>query len=221
MNDQTSTVALPSTNRTEAFSDAVIAIAITLLVLEIRVPAVGPHESLAHALLHLWPKYATYAVSFLTIGVMWINHHALFERVARVDRRLLFVNIAVLMAIAFVPFPTAVLGDYLQDSNASRAASVLYGANMLLVGLGFLALGLHLLSHPELRQADFHDADVRSGLRRTLFGPAAYVVAIAVSFVNAYAALGIYAFVVIYFSVSQLSGLGRGRTVAPGAGMYR
>jgi len=219
VSDQAPTVALPSTNRTEAFSDAVIAIAITLLVLEIRVPAVGPHESLAHALLHLWPKYATYAVSFLTIGVMWINHHALFERIARVDRRLLFVNIAVLMAIAFVPFPTAVLGDYLQDSNASRAASVLYGANMLLVGLGFLALWLHLLPHPELRRPDFQDADVRSGLRRTLFGPACYVVAIAVSFVNAYAALAIYAFVVVYFSVSQLSGLGRGGRVAPDGGM--
>src|SRR5436190_3829704 len=75
-------------SRLEAFSDGVLAIAITLLVLEIRVPEVRHNESLAHALLQLWPKYATFAVSFITIGIMWINHHALFAGVARVDRRL-------------------------------------------------------------------------------------------------------------------------------------
>jgi uncharacterized membrane protein len=196
----------PTTARTEAFSDAVIAIAITLLVLEIRVPDVGPHESLARALWDLWPKYATFAVSFLTIGVMWVNHHALFERIGRIDRRLMFVNLVLLMAIAFVPFPTAVFGDYVNsDAQNSHTAAALYGINMLLVGLGFLAMWWRLLGHPELRVSGFSDADVRQSLRRTLLGPAVYVVAIAVSFVSAPAALVLYAAVVVYFSVGQIS----------------
>ena len=194
-----------STARVEAFSDAVLAIAITLLVLEIRVPVVGKDESLAHALLHLWPKYATFAVSFLTIGVMWINHHSLFERIRFVDRRLLFVNLFLLMTISFVPFPTAVLGDYVQDADAGHAAAALYGINMLFVGLGFLGLWLRLLSRPELRVANFTDDDVRLGLRRTIVGPLTYVAAIIVSFISAPAALAMYAAIVVYFSVGQIS----------------
>jgi uncharacterized membrane protein len=195
----------PSTARVEAFSDAVIAIAITLLVLEIHVPVVKEGESLARALLHLWPKYATFAVSFLTIGVMWINHHSLFERIARVDRRLLFVNLFVVMSISFVPFPTAVLGDYVKDANAGHAAAALYGINMLFVGLGFLGLWLHLLAHPELRVAGFTDEGVRLALRRTIVGPLTYIVAIGLSFISAPAALAMYAAIVVYFAVGQIS----------------
>ncbi|HTL84957.1 MAG TPA: TMEM175 family protein [Acidimicrobiia bacterium] len=194
-----------SSGRVEAFSDAVIAIAITLLVLEIRVPVLKDGESLSRALLDLWPKYATFAVSFLTIGVMWINHHTLFERIQRVDRRLLFVNLFLLMAISFVPFPTAVLGDYVQNAQAGHAAAALYGINMLLVGVGFLGLWMHLAAHPELRVASFTDDDVRQALRRTVIGPLTYVVAIVVSFISAPAALAMYAAIVVYFAVGQIS----------------
>jgi len=197
--------AAPSTSRTEAFSDAVIAIAITLLVLEIRVPAVGPHESLARALWDLWPKYATFAVSFLTIGVMWVNHHAMFERIGRIDRRLMFINLVLLMTIAFVPFPTAVFGDYVDDPHNGHTAAALYGINMLFVGFGFLAMWMRLLHHPELRAPGFGDAEVRQSLRRTLPGPITYGVAIGVSFVSAPAALAMYAAVVVYFAVGQIS----------------
>jgi uncharacterized membrane protein len=194
-----------TTDRTETFSDAVIAIAITLLVLEIKVPVVRHDESLARALADEWPKYATFAVSFLTIGIMWINHHALFERIARIDRRLMFVNLGLLMAISFVPFPTAVLGDYVQDADQGHVAAALYGMNMLIVGIGFVALWWHLLAHPELRAPGYSDADVRQSIRRTLPGPLTYVVAIVVSFVSAPAALALYAAVVCYFAVGQVS----------------
>ena len=194
-------------SRTEAFSDAVIAIAITLLVLEIKVPVVRHDQSLGRALWDEWPKYATFAVSFLTIGIMWINHHALFERIARIDRRLMFVNLALLMTISFVPFPTAVLGDYVQEGDQGHVAAALYGVNMLLVGLGFLALWWHLLAHPDLRAPGFTEADVRRSIRRTLPGPITYAVAIGVSFVSAPAALALYAAVVCYFSVGQISRL--------------
>ena len=112
-----------TTSRVEAFSDGVLAIAITLLVLEIRPPDVPSGSTLAKELLHLWPKYAVFAVSFITIGIMWVNHHALFQGIASVDRSLLFVNLLLLMAISFVPFPTAVLGDYLRIALDPRQLS--------------------------------------------------------------------------------------------------
>jgi uncharacterized membrane protein len=196
---------LPGRGRTEAFSDGVMAIAITLLVLEIKVPVVGPHESLAGALGHQWPKYAAYAVSFVTIGIMWINHHAAFENIARVDRRLSFINLALLMAISFVPFPTAVLGDYVQSSTNGRVASAIYGVNLLFVGFGFLGLWLHLRAHPELRVPASTDERIAGAIRRTIVGPICYVVAIAVSFVSPITALVIYAGVVVYFSADQFT----------------
>jgi uncharacterized membrane protein len=205
MNDAVVERELPSRNRTEAFSDGVMAIAITLLVLEIKVPAVGPHESLAHALAQQWPKYATFAVSFVTIGIMWINHHALFENIARVDRRLSFINLFLLMAISFVPFPTAVLGDYVRVSHNGHVAAAIYGVNMLLVGIGFLGMWIHLRARPELRVVDATDERIHAALRRTFVGPACYVVAIGVSFLSASVALVIYAAVALYFSVDQFT----------------
>jgi len=95
-----------ATNRLEAFSDGVTAIAITLLVLEITVP---PGETLGLGLLHLWPSYLAYAISFVVIGAIWLNHHAMFDLIVRADHCLLLLNTLHLMFIAFLPFPTAVL----------------------------------------------------------------------------------------------------------------
>jgi uncharacterized membrane protein len=195
----------PGTARTEAFSDGVLAIAITLLVLEIGVPEVGPDETLTHALLHLWPKYATFAVSFLTIGIMWINHHALFDRVRVVDRRMQTLNLILLLTISFVPFPTAVLGDYVRDGENGSAAGVLYGLNMLLVGFAFLALWLHLLRHAELRTDSFDDNGVRTAIRRTIWGPIVYGLGVVVSLISAPAALILYAGIAVYFATGRIS----------------
>ncbi len=101
-----------STSRTEAFSDGIFAIAATLLVLELKVPQVEP-GGLADALLESWPSYATYVVSFLTIGIIWVNHHAVLDRIREVNRPLLFMNLMFLMVVADNLFPTALLGDYL------------------------------------------------------------------------------------------------------------
>ncbi len=196
-----------TTARAEAFSDGVLAIAITLLVLEIGVPAVPKDSTLAKELWSLWPKYATFAVSFLTIGIMWVNHHALFEGIAHSDRTLLFINLLLLMSISFVPFPTAVLGDYVQDADAGHAAAALYGANMLLVGIGFLALWRYLLAHPELRSPDLNDDGVRRALRRTVVGPLAYASSIAVALISAPAALVLFAALAGYFATGYVPAL--------------
>ena len=114
---------MTETARLETFSDGVFAIAATLLILEIKLPEGG--QSLTHQLLHLWPSYSAYAVSFLTIGIMWINHHTLFRQVGRVDRTFLAINVIFLMVIAFIPFPTHVLAAHLHQD--AKAAALFYG----------------------------------------------------------------------------------------------
>jgi uncharacterized membrane protein len=197
------------TARAEAFSDGVLAIAITLLVLEIRVPEVSEGSTLSSELLQQWPKYAVFAVSFITIGIMWVNHHALFGGVARVDRTLLFINLLLLMSISFLPFPTAVLGDYLREGDSGKAAAALYGMNMLLVGLGFLALWRYLLAHAELREPSLGDDGVRQALRRTVVGPLSYAAATLVALISAPAALIVFAALAFYFARGYVPALRR------------
>ena len=123
------------TARTEAFSDGVFAIAITLLVLEIQLPGRG---DLGDQLVHIWPSYLAYVTSFLSIGVMWVNHHAVFARLARADHGLLFLNTLLLLVVAFIPFPTPVLAQFVETGGA-RAAAVLYGATMSLTAITYFA----------------------------------------------------------------------------------
>src|SRR3954469_17222873 len=109
-----------STDRLETFSDGVFEIAVTLLILEIGVPHVARGD-LAHALVKLWPSYATYVVSFFTIGIIWVNHHSQFMQIERADRVLLFLNLYLLMWVAFIPFPTALLAEYLRAGRTSTS----------------------------------------------------------------------------------------------------
>ena len=121
--------------RVEAFSDGVFAIAITLLVLDISI-AESDYEHLRHALLHEWPAYLAYVTSFLTVGSVWIAHHNLFSRLRYIDPALLRLNLVLLMAAAFLPFPTSVLAQALHHGGAAeRTAVVFYGATALLIEL--------------------------------------------------------------------------------------
>src|SRR2546430_11848523 len=105
---------LSETDRTEAFSDSVLAIAVTLLVLDLRVPVRDTlHTSLATALTAQWPAYAAYVTSFLIIGIIWVNHHAVFELIGMADRTTLFLNLLLLMSVVAIPFTTALLSAYL------------------------------------------------------------------------------------------------------------
>ena len=120
------------TGRLETFSDGVFAIAATLLVLELSVRQA--HGDLGSELLHLWPAYLAYATSFLTIGIIWVNHHAIFELIARPDRTLLFVNTLFLLVVAFIPFPTRLVAHYLTGPD-ERAAVLAYDCTLLLMAI--------------------------------------------------------------------------------------
>jgi uncharacterized membrane protein len=117
----------------ETFSDGIFAIAATLLVLEF---SVGAYQgtNLGNALLHLWPSYLAYVTSFVTIGIIWMNHHWCVEAIGRVDRTLLFVNILLLMTVAFLPFPTKLVADYLQKPG-EQAAVLTYDATLVVMAV--------------------------------------------------------------------------------------
>jgi len=194
-------------SRLEAFSDGVFAIAATLLVIEVHVPDVGSpgSGSLAHALLDQWQSYAAYAVSFAVIGIMWVNHHATFDRVASVDRTLLFLNLLLLGFVAFIPFPTAVLATYLKTGvNAySRTAAVFYSLVMLAVSVGFVLCWYYLGRHPDLLRADVEPHAARVAVRRALFGVVVYLVTIPIALINPYLALGAYAALALFFVFAE------------------
>src|SRR4051812_2579271 len=121
------------TARVEAFSDGVLAIAITLLILDVRLEGDG---SVGDELRHTWPHYVAYVTSFLTIAVMWANHHDMFKLIERPDRGLMFCNSLLLMGIAFLPFPTVVLAEHMQNEGSDRQAALLaYGVTMVFIAL--------------------------------------------------------------------------------------
>ena len=111
------------TNRLESFSDGVIAVAITLLVLGISVPPPGTGEPLGHALLGHWAQYAAYATSFITIGIIWINHHVMIGRLREADHPILILNLLLLMSIGILPFATELMAKYLQQSHGESLAA--------------------------------------------------------------------------------------------------
>jgi uncharacterized membrane protein len=127
-----------SSARLETFSDGVIAIAATLLVLELAVST--DTSDLGGALLHIWPSYLAYVTSFLTIGVIWVNHHALFDLVERVDRPLLFLNTLLLLVVAFTPFPTRLVAEFLRRGNGEQTAALAYGITFVIMAVLFQAL---------------------------------------------------------------------------------
>src|SRR5436189_5377129 len=134
LRDVRQTVAMRTT-RLEAFSDGVSAIAATLLVLELRVPP--ETTDLPAALLRLWPAYAAYLVSFLTIGIIWVNHHTLLEHCRRVDRRFLYLNLLLLASVGIVPFPTSLVDHYILSPQWATAALVVYGLGAVLIAVAF------------------------------------------------------------------------------------
>jgi uncharacterized membrane protein len=189
------------TARVEAFSDGVFAIAITLLILGVELP--GHVDSLGHAVLDLWPAYLAYAVSFLTIGIMWINHHDVFRQIGRVDRTFLVINVLFLMFVSFLPFPTRVVAEHLQSADDRRAAALLYGLTMTGIAVMY---GLIWLYAARGRRLIRPDADQRtvSGITRT-FGPGIpiYAAGTLLAFVSPVASLVVFAAVAIFYTLSS------------------
>jgi uncharacterized membrane protein len=162
--------------RAEAFSDGVLAVAITLLALDLRVDGTG-HSTLIHQLGHQWPSFTAFIVSFLVIGVIWVNHHALFALIERVDRVLLLENLVLLMFVTTLPFTTSTLADFLRGGGSNaRWAVVLYGVSNIGMALSFTAMLSRMLRR-DLVITPVPLIVARRAVRRFGLGTVAYPVA--------------------------------------------
>jgi uncharacterized membrane protein len=164
------------TGRIEAFSDAVFAIAITLLIIEIGVPHAEGAESLSDKLLHLWPSYLGYAISFLVIGTVWANHHNRFRLITRSDHVLLFLNIVFLMCVAFIPFPTALLAEYIREAEYRTTA--VYTGTLAVTAVFFTVLWLYAAVNYRLVDRAVDPLLLRAMTRRYVFGMVLYILAL-------------------------------------------
>ena len=170
------------TGRMEAFSDGVFAIAITLLVLEISVPETA-FDNLWRGIGHQWPSYLAYVTSFLTIGGIWAAHHGIFRRLAYANQRLMALNLLLLMAVAFLPFPTKLMAETIHEENAARTAVIFYGATLLVISIllnalwGSVSLDRHVL-RPEVG-----DDEIKAIAIATTPNIGLYVVMIALAFI--------------------------------------
>ncbi|MGH7912583.1 MAG: TMEM175 family protein [Candidatus Dormibacteraceae bacterium] len=196
-------IRLSSTTRTEAFSDGVLAIAITLLVLDLHAD-VASRGSLLQALLDQWAGYLAYLTSFLTIGIIWLNHHAFFERLRATDRVLQWGNLGLLLFVSFLPFPTSILAAHLGDGGwNARVAAALYGLTGTLMTLPWVALWRHLVRKPRLFRAPFDTAFARREGSRAWVGVVAYLLCAAIGLAVPYLAAFLYLAIAVFYALTS------------------
>lgn len=192
------------TVRIEAFSDGVIAIAVTLLVLEIKIPshAVVDEHGLAHALGALWPSYLAFVTSFISILLIWVKHHWMISLIERTDHPFLYWNGLLLICITFLPFPTGLLAEYLLHPEGKVATSI-YAGTVLAISLAFKGLWWHATRTGKL-MADQPSVALTTEVRRITeqdrYGPLFYLVAFIVSFFSEILSIAICLLVSLVFA---------------------
>jgi uncharacterized membrane protein len=172
------------TTRVEAFSDGVFAIALTLLILEIKVPDLkdfSTNEKLLTALIGLWPSYFAFILSFCAVLIMWINHHGFFKYLRRIDSAFLFANGFLLLMVTFINFPTAVLAKYI-DTPAFNIASAFYCGSMVLISIAYNVLWFSAAYKRKLVKDEITDALIVKIRNAYWFGFSVYFSAFVISF---------------------------------------
>jgi uncharacterized membrane protein len=198
------------TGRLEAFSDGIFAVAITLLVLEIKIPQSGGNEALWRQVLDQWPSFLAYFISFMTILIMWINHHAIFKLVHRTDHPFLIINGLLMLLITFVNYPTAVLAAHIQSPTRSDQvfAAAFYSATFVVISIVYQALWRYATSNRRLLGKRADPALVDTITRQYRFGPLFYLVALALAFVSVWASVAVNGGLAVYFaSTGQMTQL--------------
>jgi uncharacterized membrane protein len=187
--------------RLHALIDGVFAIALTLLVLDL--PRLVGKGHFVHRFAVGWPSYAAYLVSFVSIGIVWIEHHGMMSAVRYVNRRLLERTLVFLLCVSIIPWPTALVAEHIRDGGTpARVAAVLYAVTMMLMGLSMAASWRYLARHQQL-VADPARAAMTGGARRALLGALAYVPAIVIAPLVPAASLLLDAVIAVYFAVSK------------------
>lgn len=194
------------TGRLEAFSDGVFAVAITLLILNIKIPGLDtPGKLFTDKQLWLvlrdeWPMLAAYVTSFATIGVMWLNHHRMFTHIRRTNTPLMLLNLLLLLCIVFVPVPTALLAEYIVRLDLHTAA-VLYGGTFFLTACCFNILWRYASSHNRLLGENVDSHSVEAISRQYLFGPLLYLIIFAIAWVNTLACIILSFILALFFAL--------------------
>jgi len=184
--------------RLEAFSDGVFAVAITLLALNLAIPGPG-HGPLARQFASHWPSFAAYVVSFLTIGIIWVNHHTLFKNISRIDRALLFLNLLLLFFVVAIPFATGTVAAYLSHGGADASlAAVVYQGVFEGMSLGFGTLFWWSIWRKHLKISLTPPA-ARAAIIRFGTGTIGYLAAIGIAVLSAPASLLISGLVAVYY----------------------
>ena len=184
------------TNRLEAFSDGVFAVAITLLILEINVPE-GEH--LWHDLKEEWPSFASFFVSFWVIGIIWVNHHGLLDHLKRTDRGVLYLNLLVLMTVVFIPFSTALMAEHLKSGDDEEVAAIVYASAFLAMGIAFNLFWTYIVKHRRKLGVEIPDEEVRRMSLGFMIGSPIYVVAVIMAFISPAVVLIIIPAVAVYY----------------------
>jgi len=185
------------TSRIEAFSDGVFAIAITLLILDVHVPSVS-QGNLGAALTRQWPTYIDYLISFAFIGIMWVNHHRLFNHIRRSDNGLMFLNLLLLLGVSVVPFPTALLAAHYYSGGRTISAAVFNGTYVV-IAIFFNVLWHHVVRGGLLDSTTHDSAEAIS--RQYAVGPISYLICFGLTWVSVPASLAINIALAVFFAV--------------------
>ncbi len=188
------------TGRLEAFSDGVFAVAITLLVLNIKIPDKLPETSSWNILFDQWPSLVAYVTSFVTIGIMWLNHHRLFERIKRTDTGLMLLNLLLLLVIVFIPVPTALLAESFTNLNIHQPA-VIYSATNMIMAICYNLLWRYASHHNRLLGKNVDPRFVRAISGQYLFGPLLYLVTIIVALFSTIACVILIFILALFFAL--------------------
>ena len=189
------------TSRLEAFSDGVFAVAITLLVLEIDIPA---GENLWHQLKEEWPSFASFFVSFWVIGIIWVNHHGLLDHIKRTDRPVLYLNLLVLMTVVFIPFSTALMADHLKSGADEKVAALVYALAFLAMGIAFNLFWTYIVKHRRELGVEIPDEEVRRMSVGFMIGSPIYLVAVIMAFISPAVVLIIIPAVAVYYMLAGM-----------------
>jgi uncharacterized membrane protein len=192
-----------STARLETFADGVFAIAATLLILNVDSQVREGTTQIGHRLVEIWPSYVAYAVSFVTIGIIWSNHHTVMGQLGRVNRTFLMLNIFLLMCVAFLPFPTRLVAENLRDRHELQLAALAYGATMTVMAVCYLSLWLYAIGNGRLLRDDSDPRTVSGIMRSYLPGSPLYLTATLVALVSPLASVALFGAIALFYVVES------------------